>query len=115
LLAAKKKKTAQETFSRSILSKEGKCWPELYRYVKRQKGYKKNIPASKDCNGWLITDPLQKANSLNYYYSSVLSNEGNTQNIQCANSDLLFTIDTKIIRKRIGAISRARRYFWRKY
>jgi Ni,Fe-hydrogenase I cytochrome b subunit len=32
MLAAKK--TAQETFFRSILSKEGKCWPEFYKYVK---------------------------------------------------------------------------------
>jgi hypothetical protein len=36
----------------------------------------------------------------------VFSNEGNTQHIQCANSGLLFTIDTKIIRKRIGAIGK---------
>jgi hypothetical protein len=34
----------------------------------------------------------------------VFSKEGNTQHIQCANADLLFTIDTKIIRKRVGAI-----------
>jgi hypothetical protein len=102
LLAAKK--TAQETFFRSLLSKEGKCWPEFYKYVKRRKGYRENIPAIKDCNGRLITDPIQKANSLNYYYSSVFSKEGNTQHIQCTNSGLLFIIDTKIIRKRVGAI-----------
>jgi hypothetical protein len=52
LLAARfpppKKKTAQETFFRSILSKEGKCWPEFYKYVKRRKGYRENIPAIKD-------------------------------------------------------------------
>jgi hypothetical protein len=45
-----------------------------------------------------------KSNSRNYYYASVFSSEGNTQHIQCANSGLLFTIDTKIVRKRAGAI-----------
>ena len=46
-----------------------------------------------------------KSNSLNYYYyASVFSSEGNTQHIQWANSGLLFTIDTKIVRKRAGAI-----------
>ena len=36
VLAAKK--AAQEAFLKSILSKEGKCWAEFYRYVKRHKG-----------------------------------------------------------------------------
>jgi hypothetical protein len=71
LLAAKK--SAQEKFFRSLLSKEGKCWPEFYKYVKRWKGYREIIPAIKECNGRLITDPIQKVNSLNYYYSSVFS------------------------------------------
>jgi len=30
--------SAQETFFRSVLSKEGKCWPEFYKYVKRTQG-----------------------------------------------------------------------------
>jgi hypothetical protein len=99
------KKTAQETIFRSILSKEGECWSESSKYVKRRKGHKKNFPAIEDCNGRLITDPIQKkTNFLNYYYSSVFSSEGNTQHIQCAYSDVLFTIETKIIRKRVGAI-----------
>ena len=38
LLAAKK--SAQETFLKSILSKEGKCWSDFYKYVKRRKGNK---------------------------------------------------------------------------
>ena len=97
-LVAAEKKTTQEAFFRSILSKEGKCWPEFYKYVKRHKGYRENIPAIKDCNGRLITDPIEKANSLNCYYSSVFSSKGNTQHIQCANSGVPFTIDTKIIR-----------------
>jgi hypothetical protein len=58
----------------------------------------------KDCNNRLITDLIQEANFLNYYYSSVINSEGNTQHIQCANSGVLFTIDTKIIRKMVGAI-----------
>jgi hypothetical protein len=35
LLAAKK--SAQEAFLKSILTKEGKCWSDFYKYVKRRK------------------------------------------------------------------------------
>ena len=31
------KKSAQEGFLKSILSKEGKCWSDFYKYVKRRK------------------------------------------------------------------------------
>jgi hypothetical protein len=58
LLAAKK--TAQETFLKSILSKECKCWPEFYKYVRRRKGNRETIFAIKDCNGRIITDPVEK-------------------------------------------------------
>jgi hypothetical protein len=46
LLAAKK--YAQEAFLKSVLSKENKCWSDFYKYVKRRKGNKENIPAIKD-------------------------------------------------------------------
>jgi len=39
-----------------------------------------NIPAIKDCNGRIITISIEKANSLNIYYSSVFSSEGNIPN-----------------------------------
>ena len=102
MLAAKKK--AQEAFFRSILKNEGKCWPEFYKYVKRRKGSKENIAAIKDCNGQPIIDPIDKANSFNFYYSSVFSREGKIQYIQGANKGEPFNIDTKIIRKRVTAI-----------
>jgi len=102
LLAAKK--SAQEAFLKSILSKEGKCWSEFYKYVKRRKGNRENIPTIKDCNGRIITDSIEKANTLNFYYSSVFSSEDNIPNIQDKTSSETFTIDTKIIRKRIAAI-----------
>ena len=41
-----------------------------------------NARAIKDCNGRIITDSTEKANSLNFYYLSVLSSEGNIPNIQ---------------------------------
>jgi len=63
-------KTAQEAFFRSILSNEVKCWPEFYKYVKRRKGYRENIPAIKGCNGRPIIDPVEKAKYFNYYYSA---------------------------------------------
>ena len=80
---------------------ECKCWPEFYKYVKRRKRYRENIPAIKDCN-----DLIERANSLNCYYSSVLSSEGNIQHIQCANSGEPFTIDMKTIRKMVAAIGK---------
>jgi hypothetical protein len=51
-LMAKKKKT----FLRSVLQNEGKCWTEFYKYAKRHKRNRENIPVIKDCNGRLITD-----------------------------------------------------------
>jgi hypothetical protein len=74
LLAAKK--SAQESFLKSILSKEGKCWSDFYKYVKRRKGNREKIPAIKDCNGRIVTDSIEKANTLNFYYSSVFSIQG---------------------------------------
>jgi len=40
LLVAKKK--AQETFLRSVLQNEGRCWTEFYEYVKQSKGNREN-------------------------------------------------------------------------
>ena len=60
LLAAKKQ--AQETYLKSILSEEGKCWADFYKYARRRKGNRENIPAIKDCNGRIIPDPAGKAN-----------------------------------------------------
>ena len=48
----------------------------------------------------------EKANSLNFYYSSVFSSEDNIPNIEDKTSSETFTIDTKIIRKRIAAIGK---------
>ena len=116
LLAAKK--SAQDAFLKSILSKEGKCWSQFYKYVKRRKGNWENIPTIKGSNGRVITDSIEKANSLNFYYSSVFSSEDNIPHTQSENSGEPFTIDIKIIRKKIAAIgekqiSRARLCFWK--
>ncbi|PNF31656.1 hypothetical protein B7P43_G17059 [Cryptotermes secundus] len=46
---------------------KGKCWTEFYKYVKRHKSSRENIPAIKDVNERLITDAVEKANSLNCY------------------------------------------------
>jgi hypothetical protein len=71
LLIAKKK--AHETFLPSVLQNEGRCWTEFYQYVKRRNGKKENIPVIKDHNGKHITNPIEKANSLNSYYASLFS------------------------------------------
>jgi len=84
LLVAKKE--AQESFLRSVLQNEGRCWTEFYEYVKRRTGTRENIPAIKDHNGKLITDPLEKANSLNHYYGSLFSCKSNNSEIQSTQS-----------------------------
>jgi hypothetical protein len=63
------KRNAQETFLSSVLQNERKSWTEFYRFVKMRKENRENIPAIKDCNGGLITDPVDKANNLNNYYA----------------------------------------------
>ena len=100
------KKSAQAAFLKSILSKEGKCWTEFYKYVQSRKGNRENIPAIKDYNGRIITDSIDKANSFNSYYSTVFSSEGNIPCMQEENTGEPFTIDTKIIRRRFRAIGK---------
>ena len=102
LLAAKK--SAQEAFLKSILSKEGKCWYDFYKYVQRRKGSRENIPATKDCNGWIITGAIEKPNMFNSYYLTVFSGEGNILHLQNENTGDPFTTDIKTIRRRIKAI-----------
>jgi len=98
------KRSPQEAFLKSILSKEGKCWSDFYKYVKRPKGNKKNITAIKDSNERIITDATEKANTFNSYYSTVFSSEGNILCIQVENTGDPFTIDIKTFRRNIKAI-----------
>jgi len=95
LLAAKK--SVQEAFLKSILSKEGKCSSDFYKYVKRRKGNKENIPAIKNSNGRIITDTIEKATTFNSYYSTVFSSEGSILHIQGKNTGEPFTTDIKTI------------------
>ena len=91
---------------KSVLIKEGKCWSDLYKYVERRKGNKEDIPAIKECNGRIITDAIENANTFNSYYSTVFSSEGNILHIQSENTDDPFTTDIKAIRRRIKAIGK---------
>jgi hypothetical protein len=68
-------------------------------YVKRRKGNMEDIPAIKYGNGRPITDSIEKANSLNFYHSSVFICERNIPQVQCANSGEPFATITKVIRK----------------
>ena len=60
-------KSAQEKFLKSILNKEGKCWSDFCKYVKARKRNTENIPAIKDCNRWVVTDAIEKANTFNSF------------------------------------------------
>jgi len=102
LLAAKK--SAQEQFLQSILSKEDKCWSDFYKYVKSRKGNKEIIATINDCNGRIITDAKENANTFNSYYSTLFSNKDNILHLHSENTGDLFTTDNKTIRRRIKEI-----------
>ena len=104
LLAEKKR--AQETYLKSILSKEVKCWSDFYTYVKRRKGRRENIPAIKDGSGRIITDPTEKANLLNSYYSTIFSCKDDIPHIQGGNNTNPFVVDINTIRRRIRSIGK---------
>ena len=59
----------------------------------------------KDHNGKLITDPIEKAKSLNPYYASLFSRERNNPQILSTESGKSFTIGINNIRKRLSAFS----------
>jgi hypothetical protein len=102
LLLAKKKD--QETFLRLVLQNVGKCWTEFYKYVKRRRGNRENIPANKDLNRKLVTEPKEEAYTLNSYYASVFSSESTNTEIQSTDSGKPFTVKINMIRKRLSAI-----------
>jgi hypothetical protein len=79
---------------------------QFYRFLNRRKGNRENIPTIKDCNGKLITDPVDKANNLNYYYASVFSCEQDIPDIISTHSDKPFTIKIGNIRKQLAMIGR---------
>jgi hypothetical protein len=104
LLAAKK--SAKQAFLKTILRKGGNCWSDFYKYVKRRKGSRDNIPSIKDSNGRIITDATEKANTFNTYYSTVFSSQDNTLHTKSRNTGEPFTTDRKIIRRRVKAIGK---------
>jgi len=75
-----------------------KCWADFYKYLKRRKGNRENIPVIKDCNGRIITDAIEKANTFNSYYSTVFSSEGSILHIQCEKK----AIHSPLILKQLG-------------
>ena len=79
---------------------------DFYKYIRRREGYRENIAAIKDCNGRIITDPAGKANSLNYYFSTIFSSEYSIPLIQEGNTTNAFNIDIKTLRRRVRSIGK---------
>ena len=75
-------------------------------YVKRRKGNRESTTAIEDQNGKLVTDPIEKANSLNSCYASLLSCESNNPQNQSTESGKPFTISINIIMKRLSAMGK---------
>jgi len=65
-----------------------------------------NFLAIKDHYGKLITDPLEKVNSLNFYYVSLFSYKSNNLLIPPKQSGKPFTISINIIWKQFSATRR---------
>ena len=61
---------------------------------------------TKDCNGRIITDGIEKANTFNFYYSTVFSSEVSILHIQRENTGDPFTTDIKTFRRRNEAIGK---------
>jgi hypothetical protein len=59
-----------------------------------------------DGDGRIVTDPTEKVNLVNLYYSSIFSSEDNIRTYRGENTSDPFTIDVKAIRRRIRAIGR---------
>ena len=87
---------------------EGKCWTEFYKYAKLRKGNRDNIPTIKDCNGRLINDSIDKGNSLNSCYATLFGCERNVTQTTTTHSAEPFTIDIKMVRKRLAAVGRSK-------
>jgi hypothetical protein len=78
----------------------------VFKYVKRHKGNRENIPVIKDHSGKLITEPLEKANALNSYFESTFSCKHNNPQIQSTDVGKPYTVSINCIRKRLAAIGR---------
>jgi hypothetical protein len=91
-------------FLRSVPKNKGKDWTDFYKFIRIRKGKPEDIVTIRDVNERLITDPIAKANSLNFCYSSVFSCEPSISQIQCANSHRPFAIITNIVRGMLAAI-----------
>jgi hypothetical protein len=91
---------------KTILKNEGNCWTDFYKYVKRCKGSRQNIPSIKDSNGSILTDATKKANMFNTYYSTVFNSQDNIPHTHSGNSGVPFITDVKIIWRRIKAIGK---------
>jgi hypothetical protein len=100
------KRNAQETFLRSVLQNESKCWSEFYRYVERRKGNREIFLRSRTLMEGSSLTQLKRQIILNNYYASVFSCERDIPEIKSTHSDEPFTIKISIIRKRLTMIGR---------
>jgi hypothetical protein len=84
------------------LLNKGRSWTEFYKYVKRWRGKRENISAIRDSEDKLVTEPVEKANALSYYFASVFSSKRINTEIQSTDRDKHFVVNTNIIRKRLA-------------
>ena len=78
----------------------------MSRHAHFREGNRAIIQGIRDQNGKLFTDLIEKANSLNSYYASLISCDNNNLQIQSPQSGKSFTISINILRKQLSGIGR---------
>ena len=104
------KKSAQEAFLKSILSKECEWWSDFYKCIKMLKGNRENIPAINDSDWRNITYAIEKANTFNSDYSTVFSSDGNIRHIQSENIGYPFTTAIKKLEEMLKRLEKANQW-----
>ena len=74
--------------------------------MKRGKGNREIIPATRNHNGTIFTDNTEKSDISNSYYACVFFCDRNIPEIKLANPAETFITDTKIVRKRLAKIGK---------
>lgn len=93
---------AQEGYLATILADENKSWKNFFKYVRRRKGNREEIPSLKDSSNNLVVDQKQKANIFNRYFASVYRDKREGVVNECDGES--FVLNPGALRKRIAKI-----------
>ncbi len=92
----RKKKIVQEAYLKNILDGKGNNWT-FYKYVRRRKGNKEDVPVIRENGSTLITDNRAKVDAFNKYFSSVFKNSTDHPFIQVCSVANQFNIEVNVL------------------